>query len=74
MPATGQKFYESYHGVFVNVIYSIHVECDRGMLKKMLQSDIEFVLEIPATAKAPENEPEPFDIGTSNYNLEHIVY
>jgi len=29
-PVAGQSLHESYHGVFLNVIYSIRVECDRG--------------------------------------------
>ena len=31
-PVAGQQLYESYHGVFVNVIYAIRVECDRGLI------------------------------------------
>ena len=30
-PVAGQQLYESYHGVFLNVIYAIRVECDRGI-------------------------------------------
>jgi hypothetical protein len=42
---------ESYHGVYISVIYHIYVSCDRGMMKKSLKKDLEFVVEIP---QAPE--------------------
>lgn len=29
VPVAGQSLYESYHGVFLNVIYAIKVDCDR---------------------------------------------
>jgi len=63
-PAPDQNLYESYHGVYLNVIYGIRVECDRGVLKKSLSSEIEFVLEIPGNTKKVANEisPEPFNI------------
>ncbi len=37
---------ESYHGVYVSVIYTISVSCNRGMLKKALKRDVEFIVEI----------------------------
>jgi hypothetical protein len=29
VPVSGQLLYESYHGVFLNIIYAIRVDCDR---------------------------------------------
>jgi len=57
----GQPLMESYHGVYVSVIYSISVNCDRGMMKKTLQREIEFIVEVP-TAKTGEPAPATFDI------------
>ena len=38
--------------MFLNVIYAIRVECDRGVLKKSLQAETEFVVEIETPQKA----------------------
>ena len=52
---------ESYHGCYVSVIYSIGTSCDRGMMKKALKREIEFIMEIPAV-KPLEPKPVTFDI------------
>lgn len=57
----GQALVESYHGVYLTIIYNIHVECERGMMKKTLHRDLEFVVEVP-TAKSKETPPMTFDI------------
>ncbi|CAG0915933.1 unnamed protein product [Notodromas monacha] len=40
-----KKLYETYHGVFVNVQYSVRCEMKRGMLSKDLQKSIEFIVQ-----------------------------
>lgn len=65
----GQTLVESYHGVYVSVIYNIQVDCDRGMMKKSLHKDLEFVVEIP-TGKGTEAPPATFDI--SPESLENV--
>jgi hypothetical protein len=57
----GQALLESYHGVYLTVIYNIHVDCERGMMKKTLHRDLEFVVEVP-TAKSKDAPPMTFDI------------
>lgn len=42
---------ESYHGVFVSVVYIIQATCDRGMMKKSLMKEMEFIVEIPTGSK-----------------------
>jgi hypothetical protein len=42
-----QPVYETYHGVYVNVCYLITVDCDRGVMKKSLHREIEFIVEVP---------------------------
>lgn len=55
---------ESYHGVYVSVIYHILVTIDRGMMKKSLKKDKEFVIEIGQHA-AEEGQGVSFDISPS---------
>lgn len=53
------QLWESYHGVYISVVYAISVVCDRGMLKKALRKEIEFIVEIPlspGTAKSNNAE------------------
>ena len=52
---------ESYHGVYISVIYNIHVDCDRGMMKKSLHKDLEFIVEVPV-GKSTDPAPASFDI------------
>lgn len=65
----GQGLLESYHGVYVSIIYTITVTCDRGMLKKSLSKEIEFIIEVP-TGKVTTAIPASFDI--SPESLENV--
>lgn len=77
-PVAGQPLYESYHGVYVSVIYYIQVVCDRGMMKKPLNKDIEFIVEIPlipSTSKKQaaiaNKEPTPIDFNLTFESLKN---
>ena len=59
---------ESYHGVYISVIYRVSVRCNRGMMKRELKSDIEFIVEVPQERE--EGEPLQFSISPSR--LENI--
>lgn len=39
------KLYETYHGVFVNIQYTLKVDMQRPMLQKTLTKTIEFIIE-----------------------------
>jgi hypothetical protein len=65
----GQALLESYHGVYVSVIYTITATCDRGMMKKALSKEIEFIIEVP-TGKSSAPIPASFDI--SPESLENV--
>ena len=65
----GQSLLESYHGVYVSIIYTITVTCDRGMMKKSLSKEIEFIIEVP-TGKVTTAIPASFDI--SPESLENV--
>ena len=51
-----KQLYESYHGAFVSVIYSITAECDRGVLKKSLRKESEFIIELPGPKPKDKND------------------
>jgi hypothetical protein len=59
--AQGQVLLESYHGVYISIIYTITVTCDRGMMKKSLNKEIEFIIECPSP-KSSAPLPSSFDI------------
>ena len=47
---------ESYHGVFVSVVYIIQASCDRGLMKKSLIKEMEFIVEIPTGSKGAASD------------------
>jgi len=57
----GEALRESYHGVYVNVTYTIAVECKRGAFKAPLERELEFIVEVP-TATPPPSDPKHFAI------------
>jgi hypothetical protein len=57
----GQPLIESYHGVFVSIIYSICISCERGVMKKGLIREMEFIVEIPSL-RIPESISTEFNI------------
>lgn len=59
--SSGQSLLESYHGVFINVVYLIKVNCDRGVMKKNVSREIEFIIEVPMK-KNMDQEPGDFEI------------
>jgi hypothetical protein len=72
---------ESYHGVFVSVVYIIQAFCDRGRMKKAVVKELEFIVEIPTGSKGlglPPPAPMQFDISketlenVSTYDLSQI--
>lgn len=58
-PKTGKKLYETYHGVFVNITYSLRADMKRSLLAKDLQKSSEFVIEYgESSAKAADKQVE----------------
>jgi len=45
-PLAGQKLYETYHGVFVNIQYQLRATCVRGFMAKTLEKTLEFIVEV----------------------------
>lgn len=61
-PIERRTLYESYHGAFVSIIYTITAECDRGVLKKALKKESEFIIELPAPKPVIKNSTPTFSI------------
>jgi hypothetical protein len=61
-PVKDQTLHESYHGLFISVVYIIQVTCDRGVLKKGLSKDIEFLVELPGQGDTKDPEAKSFSI------------
>jgi len=60
----GGEILESYHGVYISVIYSVSVSCDRGMLKKSLKKEVEFIVEINNAGNTADT-----DGGLAEFNI-----
>lgn len=50
----GKKLYETYHGVFVNIMYTLKADMKRSLLNKDLQKVSEFIVEYADGEKAEE--------------------
>ncbi len=46
-PLQGQQLYDTYHGVFVNIQYSLRCDMKRNLLAKDMQKSLEFIVEVP---------------------------
>jgi hypothetical protein len=60
--SSGQQLFESYHGVYISIVYVIQVVCERGVMKKALQRELEFLIELPGQADMKDSNPQPFNI------------
>ena len=67
----GQVLLETYHGVYISVVYTVKATCERGMMKKVLQKEIEFTVEVSSGAgAAAASAPAKFEI--TPQNLENV--
>ena len=65
-----KTLYETYHGVFVNVQYTIVVEMKRSFLSKDLQKEVEFIVEYSERTKT--DEPNPVDFSITPQSLANV--
>lgn len=68
-PKVGKKLYETYHGVFVNIMYTLKADMKRPLLAKDLQKVSEFIVEYVEGDKAKE---KPVDFTVSPQSLENV--
>ncbi len=50
-PVKGQRLFETYHGVYVNIEYRIDCDMPRPRMQKNLRQSLEFMVEIPDAGK-----------------------
>lgn len=72
----GEELLESYHGVYISVIYLLHVECERSMMSlkisnKTLVREMEYVLEIPVSNKSGTG-PTSVDFNMTPETLKNV--
>ncbi|KAK3107124.1 hypothetical protein FSP39_007810 [Pinctada imbricata] len=61
-PKVHKQLYETYHGVFVNIQYSLKAEMKRGVLSKDLQKQCEFIVEYKEAVEKAKSKPIEFKI------------
>lgn len=61
-PKSGKSLYETYHGVFVNIQYTIKVDMKRSLLNKDLQKQCEFIIEYKTQEEKAKPKPVAFTI------------
>ncbi len=66
------QIYETYHGINVSVIYAISLDCERGMTKKDLFYDVEFLVQNPPPSKSPADSSNPKNFDLSPETLENV--
>ncbi len=69
-PLPGQALFESYHGVYVSIVYTISIVCERGVMKKALSREVEFLVEIPT--KLDVKDPLPVNFQITPESLENV--
>ena len=71
-PKGNKTLYETYHGVFINVQYSIKVDIKRSLLSKDLQKQIEFIVENKTSSKDEKNKSKSIPFTISPETLTNI--
>lgn len=61
-PKSGKKLHETYHGVFVNITYTLRCDMKRSLLNKDLQKTSEFIVEYGDNASKAVEKPVDFCI------------
>jgi len=65
-PLEGQELFETYHGVYVNITYSLKVDVVRKFFGKNLQKTLEFIVENAPSLGKREPKPETFILNTDS--------
>lgn len=66
---TSKKLFETYHGVFINIMYTLKADMKRSLLSKDLQKVSEFIVEYASDEKLVE---KPVDFTSSPESLENV--
>ena len=57
--AGGKSLLETYHGVYTTIFYTVCVALERGVMKRSLEKEIEFILEVPFRKASLETPVRP---------------
>ncbi|XP_022320563.1 vacuolar protein sorting-associated protein 26C-like [Crassostrea virginica] len=71
-PKGNKELYETYHGVFVNIQYSLKAEMKRPLLAKDLQKTCEFIVEYSDKDKLEKAKPKPVQFTISPETLTNV--
>ena len=66
---SSKKLFETYHGVFINIMYTLKADMKRSLLNKDLQKVSEFIVEYTAGEKI---EVKPVEFVSSPESLENV--
>jgi len=59
-PLAGQELFETYHGVYINVVYTLKAQIIRRYLGKNLMASLEFIVQLPPVKGNVKPQPEEF--------------
>ena len=62
---------ETYHGAYISINYVVKVTVERGVMKRGLSKEIEFIIEVPHRKKGLET-PEKVDFSMSPSTLDNV--
>ena len=55
--AVSQHLHETYHGVYINIQYTLSLEVIMPMMKQNMKKSIEFIVEAPVRQRIPSTNP-----------------
>lgn len=67
--AKGKPLYETYHGVFISIQYSLKAEMKRPLLNKDLQKSCEFIIEQQPQSKSEPSKRVEFSISPDSISI-----
>lgn len=67
----GKQLYETYHGVFVSVTYSMHCDMKRSLLNRDIQKVVEFIVECKSSS-IPEDGEKRVDFTVNPESLQNV--
>ena len=67
----GKQLYETYHGVFVSVMYSMRCDMKRSLLNRDIQKVVEFIIECKSNS-IPEDGEKRVDFTVNRDSLQNV--
>jgi hypothetical protein len=55
----GQQLFDTYHGVYINIQYTVNVSLQRGMMQRPLTKQKEILIEMQSTVHLPSTDATP---------------